>query len=185
MFHTVHALNVLISPHVQSAQPSPYILWKSRITRRLSANSPPRHCTCPRGSAPLANASGVVWNLAITRNRVRTHAIRSLVHTPLVIGKVRFTWLLCVNFCANAPSTVAKIVNKLTVPTVGMSVCESFYRKSESSDEFNPGPPIISQSMKFGSRWREALANAINSRVQPLSLHARAAAGAAINALLR
>jgi hypothetical protein len=70
---------------------------------------------------------------------------RTSVHTPLVIGKVRFTRLLCVNFGANAPSTVAKIVNKLTVPTVGMSVCESFYRKSESSAKFNPGPPVISR----------------------------------------
>jgi hypothetical protein len=68
--------------------------------------------------------------LAVTRNRVRTRAIGPFVRTPLVIGNVRFTRFLCVNFGAHAPSTVAEIVNKLTVPTVGMSVCELFYRKA-------------------------------------------------------
>jgi hypothetical protein len=119
-----------ICSYLQSAQPSPYILWRAGSPWRLSVYLPPRHCTRPRGSAPLANASGVVWNLTVTRNRVRTHAIRPLVHTPLVIGKVRLTWLLCVNFCAGALSTVVKIVEKLTVPMVEMSVCESFYHKT-------------------------------------------------------
>jgi hypothetical protein len=68
--------------------------------------------------------------LAVTRNRVRTRAIGPLVRTPLVIGNVRFTRFLYVNFGAHAPSTVAEIVDKLTVPTVGMSVCELFYRKA-------------------------------------------------------
>jgi hypothetical protein len=129
MFHAVRSstrvVNLLTSPPVQSAQPSPYILWKSRITRRLSA-------TC-RLEIALVRAARLPWPtrralsgiLAITRNRVRTHAIGPPVHTPLVIGKIQFTRLLCFNFGVNAPSTVAKIVNKLTVPKRSRSLIVS------------------------------------------------------------
>jgi hypothetical protein len=115
--------------YIQSAQPSPYILWKSRIPRRLPANLPPRHCTRLRGSAPRTDASGVVWNVGNCTNSVRTRVIESLGHTPLVIDKVRFTRLFYVNFGAYAPYHNSKVINQLTVPTAGMSACKSSYRK--------------------------------------------------------
>jgi hypothetical protein len=99
----------------QSAQPSPYILWKSRIPRRLPANLPPRHCTRPRGSAPRTDASGVVWNVGSCVNSVRTRVTESCVHTPLVIGKVRFTRLFYVNAGVHAPYHSSSKVNRLTV----------------------------------------------------------------------
>jgi hypothetical protein len=50
-------------------------------------------------------------------------------HTPLVIGKVRFTQLFYIIFGAHAPYHSSKIISCLTVPTAGMSACKSFYRK--------------------------------------------------------
>jgi hypothetical protein len=67
--------------------------------------------------------------LAIARNNVRTRVIESLVHTPLVTDKVRFTRLFYVNFGAYAPYHSSKVINQPTVPTAGMSACKSFYRK--------------------------------------------------------
>jgi hypothetical protein len=63
MFRTVHRYPV--------SSTFPLYIVESRIMRRLPANLPPRHCTRPRGSAPLANALGVIWNLTVARSRVR------------------------------------------------------------------------------------------------------------------
>jgi hypothetical protein len=115
--------------YIQSAQPSPYILWRVGSSGACPQTCRPDIALVRAARLPGPTRRALSGMLAIARNNVRTRVIESLVHTPLVIDEDPVHSVVLRKFRRLCPLPQQQVINQLTVPTAGMSACKSSYRK--------------------------------------------------------